>query len=331
MQRIRQLSAALVNKIAAGEVIERPASIVKELVENALDAGATRIDVTLEEGGTQLIRVSDNGGGIAREDMPLAVAPHATSKLTTDDDLFSIRSLGFRGEALASIASVSHLRICSRQADQVEAHELTAAGDQVAPPKPCAAPIGTTVEVRNLFCNVPARRKFLRRGPTEFSHATEQIARLSLAHPRVAFSLAHNGRTARQLPATDDRRTRIGDFYGRELAECLIPVDRTERGIRVEALLAPPDHSRASSKWQYLFLNGRFITDRRIAYAVREAFRGLVEHNRFPVVFVFLRTPDEDRGPLAGCRVGPVPRPGRPSRDTAQPRPDARRARALRG
>ncbi|MBN2562403.1 MAG: DNA mismatch repair endonuclease MutL [Phycisphaerae bacterium] len=323
MSQIRKLPPALVNKIAAGEVIERPASVVKELIENALDAGATRIDVALEEGGTRLIRVSDNGHGIPRDDLPLAVAPHATSKIYTDEDLFNIRSLGFRGEALASIASVSHLRICSRPAVQLEAYELTAADGTAEPPKACAAPVGTTVEIRNLFYSVPARRKFLRRPPTEFSHATEQFARLALAHPDIAFTLSHNGRTTRNLPAAGEtskrqnvetsrpaahdrsasianrqslasRRARIGDFYGTELAECLIAIDCEERGLRIEALIAPPDQSRASTKWQYVFLNGRFISDRRIGYAAREAFRGLVEHDRFPVVFIFLTTsPDQ--------------------------------------
>ncbi|MEE8386390.1 MAG: DNA mismatch repair endonuclease MutL [Dehalococcoidia bacterium] len=288
MSQIQELPPALINKIAAGEVIERPASIVKELVENALDAGAGRIDMTLEDGGARLIRVTDDGCGIAPEELPLAVAAHATSKIYTSDDLFNIRSLGFRGEALASIAAVSHLRICTRPPGQLEAYELAATDDQIDRPQACAGPIGTTVEIRNLFHNVPARRKFLRRAPTEFSHATEQLARLALAHPQVAFTLTHNGRTTRNLPPSDSRRTRIGDFYGHELAECLIATDRQERGIRIEALIAPPDQSRPSAKWQYLFLNGRFITDRRIAYALREAFRGLVEHDRYPVVFIFL-------------------------------------------
>ncbi len=290
MPEIRKLDPSLVNKIAAGEVIERPASVVKELLENAIDAGATRIDVALEEGGTQLIRVADNGGGMAAADLPLAVAPHATSKLYTADDLFNIRTLGFRGEALASIASVSRLRIVSRPSDQIEGHEFLSSDGQTEGPRPCAAPTGTSVEVRQLFFNVPARRKFLRQAPTELTHAIEQMARMALAHPRVAFTLSHNGRSSRNLPATMDRRTRIADFYGAELAECLIPIDRTERGLRIEALIAPPAQSRASTKWQYLFLNGRFISDRRIGFAVREAFRGLVEHDRYPVVFIFLTT-----------------------------------------
>lgn len=293
MPRIRQLDPSLVNKIAAGEVIERPASVVKELVENSIDAGATRIDVALELGGVELIRITDDGCGIGPDDLPLALAPHATSKLYSSDDLFNIQTMGFRGEALASIASVSHLRIVSRPSTQVEGYEVS--GDASPPaPRACAAPTGTTIEVRNLFYNVPARRKFLKQPQTECSHVTEQIARLSLAHPHIGFTVTHNGRTIRNLPATKDRRERIADFYGADLADCLIPVRSEEHGLVVEGLIAPPAHSRASTKWQYLFLNGRFITDRRIAYAVREAFRGLVEHDRFPVVFLFLAADPHD-------------------------------------
>ena len=293
MPHIKKLPTALVNKIAAGEVIERPASVVKELTENAIDAQADRIDVALEDGGARLIRVTDNGRGIAREDLPLAVAPHATSKIYTTDDLFHIQSLGFRGEALASIASISHLRIVSRPPEQIEGHELTTnqseTDDADLKLAPCAAPPGTTVEIRNLFFNVPARRKFLRRPQTECSHVTEQIARLTLAHPEIAFTLTHNGRSLRNLPTTTDRRERIADFYGAELAHCLLEIKRNERGLTIEAFIAPPAQSRASSKWQYLFLNGRYIADRRIGYAIREAFRGLVEHDRYPVAFVFLQ------------------------------------------
>lgn len=294
LPKIRQLDAALVNKIAAGEVIERPASVVKELVENSLDAGATRIDIALEVGGSQLIRVTDDGCGIDRESLPLAVASHATSKIQTSDDLFHVSTLGFRGEALASIGSVSHLTIRSRPADQLEANEIAVEGGDVSPVKPCGAPVGTTIEIRNLFFNVPARRKFLRQPQTECGHVTEQLARIALAHPHVAFTFTHNGRSLRNLPPTANRRERIADFYGAELGACLIELARSERNLRIEGLIAPPSHSRATGKWQYLFLNGRFITDRRIGYAVREAFRGLVEHDRYPVTFLFLATDPAD-------------------------------------
>ena len=328
MPPIRQLDPALVNQIAAGEVIERPASVVKELVENAIDAGATRIDIAVEHGGARLIRVTDNGGGIPRDDLPLAISPHATSKLATADDLFRIATLGFRGEALASIGAVSRLTLRSRPPEQEEGWEIGPAGHQGsrdqgtegsraettasravlgpgrpaegghertdasrdAEPRPAAAPVGTSVEVRNLFFNLPARRKFLRHASTELAHVTEQLARLALAHPEVAFTASHNDRQVRNLPVTGDRRTRIADFYGPELADCLLAVDRRERGLRIEALIAPPAHSKASTKWQYVFLNGRYIADRRIGFAVREAFRGLIENGRFPAVFIFLTT-----------------------------------------
>ena len=266
MPEIRKLDPSLVNKIPAGEVIERPASVIKELLENALDAGATRIDVALEEGGTQLLRVTDNGAGMGPTDLPLAVAPHATSKLYTADDLFNIRTLGFRGEALASIASVSRLRIVSRPAEAIEGHELLCSDGQIDGPRPCAAPPGTSVEVRQLFFNVPARRKFLRQAPTELTHAVEQLARLALAHPHVAFALSHNGRSSRNLPVTSDRRTRIADFYGAELAECLIPIDRDERGSASSA--DPRRRHLGPRRMAISFLNGRFISDRRIAFAV---------------------------------------------------------------
>jgi DNA mismatch repair protein MutL len=216
------------------------------------------------------------------------VASHATSKLRTADELFAVRTLGFRGEALASIASVSRLHLRSRSPERIEAAEIVATDAATDGPRPCAGPPGTTVEVRNLFFNVPARRKFLRRAATEFGHCNEQVARLALAHPGVAMTLTHDGRSARNVPACEDRRGRIADFYGPELAACLLAVDRQERGLRLEALIAPPAQSRGSTKWQYLFLNGRYIVDRRVGFAIREAYRGLVEHDRYPVVFIFL-------------------------------------------
>jgi DNA mismatch repair protein MutL len=285
---IQTLDPLLVNKIAAGEVIERPASVVKELMENALDAGATRIDVELEQGGAALIRVSDDGHGIDRENLARAVAPHATSKIRTCDDLFAIRTLGFRGEALASIAAVSRLRITSRPADAESGFEVLSADGALIGPRACARSPGTTVEAAELFHNVPARRKFLRQPGTEFAQASEQVLRLAMAHPPTAFKLSHNGREARALPATADRRARIADAYGPELADALLPIRREEYGLGIEAWIAPPAGARATSKWQYLFLNGRYIIDRRISYAIREAFRGLVEHDRYPVTFIFL-------------------------------------------
>lgn len=289
MPHIQRLDPVLVNKIAAGEVIERPASVVKELMENALDAGATRIDVTLEDGGTTLISISDDGGGIEPDELPLAVAPHATSKIRTVDDLNAIGTMGFRGEALASIGSIARLRIVSRKPDRLDAACIECSDGRVGDATPCAAPPGTTVEVRNLFFNVPARRKYLRTIPAELGHVTEQIARIALARPDVAISQMHQGRAVRRLPATTDRRARIGDFFGPELAADLIGFRRQEPDLRIEGWFAPPAASRASGKWQYVFLNGRFIRDRDLSgFVLREAFRGLIEPARYPVVFLFL-------------------------------------------
>ncbi|MEE8169842.1 MAG: DNA mismatch repair endonuclease MutL, partial [Phycisphaerae bacterium] len=289
MPAIRRLDPVLVNKIAAGEVIERPASVVKELLENALDAGATRVDLTLEDGGTTLIAVADDGRGIAPDELPLALASHATSKIDSVDDLTAVSTMGFRGEALASIASVARVRITSRPADRPDAARIDASDGRIGEVEPCAAPPGTMIEVRNLFFNMPARRKYLRTVAAETSHVSEQIARIALAHPHVAFSQTHQGRTMRRLPATDDRRVRIADFFGPDLAQDLIPFDRQERELHVAGWFAPPAASRASSKWQYVFLNGRYIRDRELnGFVLREAFRGLIEPARYPVVFLFL-------------------------------------------
>jgi DNA mismatch repair protein MutL len=263
--------------------------VVKELMENALDAGATRIDVTLDDGGTSRIVVSDDGAGIEPDDLPLAVAPHATSKIRGLDDLAAIRTMGFRGEALASIASVSRLRITSRPRDRLEAARIDAADRDVGPVEPCAAPPGTSVEVAGLFHNVPARRKYLRTVAAELGHVSEQIARLALAHPQTGFTQTHQGRVLRRLPPTADRRGRIADFFGAELAAELIHFHRREPDLAVEGWFAPPAASRASGKWQYVFLNGRFIRDRDLSgFVLREAFRGLIEPARYPVAFLFL-------------------------------------------
>lgn len=291
---IRRLSPTLVNRIAAGECVERPSSVVKELVENALDAGARRIDVLVEDGGRGLIRVSDDGVGMEPDDLPLAVAPHATSKIHHDDDLFNIHTMGFRGEALASIASVARLRIRSRRADRDEAYGLSVDGGVVSGPEATAAPPGTTVEVSDLFYCVPARRRFLRTNQTEMGHISEQLARIALAHTGVAFTLSHGKRVLHHLTAAPDRRTRIEALFGRELAEGLIPVEREGGGVRVEGLVARPAEARPSSKWEYVFVNGRFIRDRFVTHAVREAYRSLIDPARFPVAFLYITVnPDQ--------------------------------------
>ncbi len=285
---INVLPTYLVNKIAAGEVIERPASIVKEIVENALDAGANRIDVIVEDGGKKRITVTDDGSGMNGEDLALAFAPHATSKLAGEDDLFRIATMGFRGEALASIASVAHahIRTCSREADS--GYEIEASGETLGRVRPCAAAPGTTVTASDLFFNTPARRKFMRTSNTEFAHVTEQIARLSLPYPQVAFTLTHNGRKTQDLPAADSTRRRVADFFGNDLADVLIPVKKRSGQVSVTGLIAPPSASRATAKWQYFFLNGRYVRDRVLAHALREAYRGLLDQSRSPVAFIFI-------------------------------------------
>ncbi len=288
MPRIQVLSDLLVNKIAAGEVIERPASVVKELVENSLDAGARHIEIAVEQGGQKLIRVTDDGEGMDREDIALCIYPHTTSKIQSEDDLTRIRTMGFRGEALASIASIAQMRIVSRRRDTDEAHEIRAAGDRIEPLMAAAGPPGTSIEVRELFFNVPARKKFLRTAQTEMGHISEQIARIALVHPEVEFRVTHNGRVVHHLRATEQMRGRIADFFGRELAENLLSLSRSERGLTISGLAGLPADSRSSQKWQYIFLNGRYIRDRFISHAVREAYRGLMDPSRYPVIFLAL-------------------------------------------
>ncbi len=300
MSRIHALSDSLINKIAAGEVIERPASVLKELLENGVDAGATRIDVTVEDGGKRLVRVADDGCGMTEAELALAVQPHTTSKIATEDDLFNIGTMGFRGEALPSIASVSQLRMVSRVTDDPGGHEISVSGGQVEGPKPVAAPPGTTVEVRELFFNVPARRKFLRTTNTEMNHLTEQLVRIGLAYPHVHLTCTNNGRRTHDLPTCGDAnvgralRRRIGDLFSPELAAASIEIDRRERGLHVFGWVAPPNHTRGTAAWQYTWLNGRFIRDRFVQHAIREAYRGLLPEGRFPVVFLFLETDPAD-------------------------------------
>ena len=294
MSDIRVLPVHLVNKIAAGEVIERPASVVKELVENALDAGARRIDLTCEDGGKSLIAVRDDGGGMDAEDLALAFCPHATSKLGGEEDLFAIRTMGFRGEALASIASISHAHIRTARAEGESGFELAAAGETVEEVRPCASATGTTVTVRDLFFNTPARRKFMRTASTEIGHVTEQLARLAIPHPRVAFTLTHNGREMHNLPATESTSGRVSDLFGSDLGEALLPIRRREGEVGIAGLIARPDAARSSAKWQYFFLNGRYIRDRLLAHALREAFRGLIDPRQYPVAFVFIDLPPDE-------------------------------------
>jgi len=288
MSPIRILPEQLVNQIAAGEVIERPASVVKELLENAVDAQATRILLELQEAGKKLIRVSDDGTGIPAAEVPLALAGHATSKIASAEDLDGITSLGFRGEALASVASVADVRLVSRTADAMEAVEIAVSAGKAEPPRPTSGPVGTSVEVRNLFRYVPARRKFLKTDATEMGHITEQVTRLALAYPNVHLAVTHNGRTVYELPPTDSIRARVAVFFGEDLAQGLLEIASEEPAGRLWGLIGPPHLARATTQAQYLFLNGRYVRDRSLGHALREAYRGLLEGGRQPVAFLFL-------------------------------------------
>jgi DNA mismatch repair protein MutL len=291
MSRIQQLSPHVINKIAAGEVIERPASVVKELLENSVDALSTRIDVDIGDGGSELIRVTDDGEGMHPDDLPLAVASHATSKLKDANDLFQVATLGFRGEALASIAEVSRFRIRSRQPDRPTGVEIDVTAGVQTPVRPCGSPAGTSIEVRDLFFNIPVRRKFLKQSSTEFGHISEQFTKIALANPRLHLVLRHNDRMVYELPAVESLLDRIRLFFGDELARQLIQVESEHDGIRVWGFVAHPSQSKATRKGQYLFLNGRWIQDRSLQHALGEAYRGLLMVGRNPVTFLFLEMP----------------------------------------
>ena len=307
MSRIQKLSPNLINKIAAGEVIERPASVVKELVENSIDAGATRIDVTIEKGGSDLIRIADNGCGMDMDDLILAVTSHATSKLRSEEDLFSVATMGFRGEAMASVAEISQMTIRSRvnpgvkptigeatlaqSAESVSGAQLTVQGGAYEPPTPCGTSPGTIIDVRNLFFNTPVRRKFLKSVSTEFGHITETFQRLALANPQIHFTLTHNGRTIYDVPATTDWLQRIADVEGKELALSLLYVEKHFGEIFIHGYVARPNQNRSNPKMQHLFLNGRPIKDRSLQHALNEAYRGLLMTNRYPICFLEIQMP----------------------------------------
>jgi DNA mismatch repair protein MutL len=291
MPTIRQLPPDVVAKIAAGEVVERPSSVVKELVENSLDAGATRIDIDLEQGGTELIRVVDDGHGIPADELPLAFAPHATSKLESADDLFDLLTLGFRGEALASIAGVAQVVIQSRPAGQDTGAEVRCNNSSLSDVKPWGGATGTRIEVRHLFYSIPARKAFLKSVATELGHVSEVVTRLALAHPTVHFVLKHNGKLVFELPASAGLRDRIGLFFGGDVQDALLDVDSGPNVMRVSGWVADPKCDRGNPKLQYLFVNGRWFRDRSLGHAVQEAYRGLLMTGRYAVAFLFLDVP----------------------------------------
>jgi DNA mismatch repair protein MutL len=280
MPPIHALPDHLINQIAAGEVVERPAAALKELLENALDAGATQIDVDLAGGGRTRIRVADNGAGIEREELPLAVARHATSKLATVDDLAAIATLGFRGEALASIAAVSRFAMASRASGRAHAWRIEVDGGSVGATQPAALSGGTTVTVQELYYNTPARRKFLRAEGTEWGHCEEAFRRIALAHPDVGFTLQHNGRVVFRLLA-QGRHARVDALLGETFAAGAAVVDAQAGPLRVTGLAVRPAYATQSNA-QYAFVNGRFVRDRVIAHAVREAYRDVLHHDRQP-------------------------------------------------
>jgi len=296
MARIQQLDTHVVNRIAAGEVIERPGSVIKELLENSVDALSTRIDVDIQGGGMELIRIADNGEGIHPEDMLLAVSSHATSKIRTDADLDHVSTLGFRGEALASIASVAQFRIRTRPEDCTVGRELESHGGRIITDRDCGCPPGTVMEVHNLFFNTPARRRFLKKASTEFGHIVEQFSRVALANPRLHMVLRHNEKLVYELPAANDPLDRIRRFFGAEVADHLIAVSSesalpNNSAIRLWGYVGEPALSRATRSHQFLFLNGRWIQDRSLQHALAEAYRGLLMVGRHPVCFLFLELP----------------------------------------
>lgn len=286
---IRQLPEILINQIAAGEVVERPASVVKELVENALDAGASRVDIDLEEGGVRLIRIRDDGGGIAPEELTLAVSRHATSKIASLDDLEAVATLGFRGEALPSIASVSRFTLASRRRSDEHGSALQIEGGKIGEVTPRAHAPGTTVEVRELFYNVPARRKFLRAERTELGHIEEWLRSLALARPDVELRVSHNGKPSRRYKPGDlYSDARLGETLGEDFATQAMRVDHSGAGLRLHGWIAQPHYSRASTDQQYLYVNGRSVRDRSVAHAVKMAYGDVLFHGRQPAYVLFL-------------------------------------------
>ncbi|WP_236211302.1 DNA mismatch repair endonuclease MutL [Metapseudomonas otitidis] len=292
LRRIHLLSPRLANQIAAGEVVERPASVIKELLENSLDAGARRIDVEVEQGGVKLLRVRDDGCGIPSDDLHLALARHATSKIRDLDDLERVMSLGFRGEALASISSVARLTMTSRTADADQAWQVETEGrDMEARVQPAAHPVGTSVEVRDLFFNTPARRKFLRAEKTEFEHLQEVIRRLALARFDVAFHLRHNGKTVFALHEARDeisRARRVASVCGSAFLEQALPIQVERNGLHLWGWVGLPTFSRSQADLQYFYVNGRMVRDKLVVHAVRQAYRDVLYNGRHPTFVLFL-------------------------------------------
>lgn len=287
MPRIHLLPDQLVSQIAAGEVVQRPASALKELLENSLDAGSTEINVALLNGGIKQLRVADNGAGITKDDLVLALTRHATSKISTLEDLESVASLGFRGEALASIASISRTRLTSLFAGEKHAWRISSEGSEIRVAEPAALDKGTIVEVHDLYFNTPARRKFLKTEATEFGHCEEAFCRIALSRPDVAFTLQHNGRVAMRL-GTDTSIRRIQELLGEEFAGEATQINEESGGLRLWGMAAKPTFSRHARDTQYVYVNGRFVRDKLISHAIRQAYQDVLHHERHPAYVLFL-------------------------------------------
>ncbi len=286
--RIHTLPSLLINQIAAGEVVERPAAVIKELIENSLDAGADQIDVTVQQGGIRLMRVRDNGHGLYQDDLALALARHATSKVASLDDLERINSMGFRGEALPSIASVSHLTLTSREQTAAHAWQITSDATE---PKPAAHPVGTTIEARDLFYNIPARRRFLKTERTEFGHIEQMLRRFAVARPEVSFMLQHNGRTVFSAEAATNDATcnqRLTALLGEQFVTQSLPLDQTAAGLCLHGRLARATFSRSQADMQYFFVNQRLVRDKVVNHAIRQAFQDVLYQGRHPAYVLFL-------------------------------------------
>ena len=291
MSVIRPLPPELINQIAAGEVIERPSSVVKELVENSLDAGATRIEVDIEQGGARLIRVRDDGGGIAPDELPLAVASHATSKIGSFDDLEHVASMGFRGEALASVSSVARFALTSRQREADAAFRIEVDGGRLQAARPAQHPPGTSVEVRDLFYNVPARKKFMRAERTEFAHIDDLLKSLALARGGVEFRLSHNGKPVRIWKSARDAQAqlaRVAEVLGEDFPAQSLRVDHAAASMRLSGWVGLPTASRSQADQQYFYVNGRLVRDRVVAHAVRQAYADVLFHGRHPAFVLYL-------------------------------------------
>ena len=284
---IRLLPDLLINQIAAGEVVERPAAALKELLENSLDAGATRIDIDLAQGGIKRLKVADDGVGMSPEDLPMALARHATSKIATLDDLERVASLGFRGEALASLAAISRLIVTSRRPPAKHASRIEAVGGALSPLEPAALESGTVVSAEDLFFNTPARRKFLKSEGTEFGHCEDAAQRIAMAAPHVAMSLTHNGRAIWQYPMSDSA-TRIATILGDAFGEASLAIDEPHPAFSLHGSVALPRYSRAARDQQYLFVNGRFVRDKLLTHAVRSAYADILHGHRHPAYVLFL-------------------------------------------